>query len=184
MQNFWQDLRYAARSLGKTPGFTLVAILTLALGIGANTAIFSVMDSILLRSLPVSHPEQLALLTNPDEHGFRFGSETGDRSLLSYVEFEYLRDHNVSFSHMFAADGSMPELEITLSGTPRAAHPQKQSARVRLVTGDYFETLGIQPAAGRTREPSGCWRWCWPALDCTALWRTRWRGALGTSASA
>jgi predicted permease len=150
VQNFWQDLRYAARSLGKTPGFTLVAVLTLALGIGANTAIFSVMDSILLRSLPVAHPEQLALLTNPDEHGSRFGSETGDRSLLSYVEFEYLRDHNASFSHMFAADGSLPELEITLSGTPGTTHPQKQSALVRLVTGDYFETLGIQAVAGRT----------------------------------
>src|ERR1700674_2823935 len=112
MANLWLDLRFALRILGKNPGFTLIAILTLALGIGANTAIFSVLDSVLLRSLPVSHPEQLAVLTDPDEHGTHFGSQTGDRSLLAYSEFEYLRDHNQAFSKIFAADSNLPELEV------------------------------------------------------------------------
>jgi predicted permease len=154
MENLWQDLRYGMRMLANSPGFTVVAVLTLALGIGANTAIFTVLDSVLLRSLPVSHPEQLAVLTDPDAHGTDFGSEGGDRSLLAYAEYEYLRDHNQLFSKMFAADSTLPELEVTISGlTHGAGGGPKETARVRLVSGDYFATLGIKPAAGRTFTP-------------------------------
>ncbi len=150
MENFWQDLRYGMRMLAKSPGFTLIAVLTLALGIGANTAIFSVLDSVLLRSLPVPHPQELVVLTNPDEHGTHFGSQTGERSMLAYSEFEYLRDHNQVFSHMFAADSSLPDPEATISWSPTGATPAKETVQVRLVTGDYFDALGIKAAAGRT----------------------------------
>ncbi len=153
MNGVWQDLRYGIRMLAKNPGFTAVAVLTLALGIGANTAIFSVLDSVLLRSLPVAHPEQLAVLTDPDDHGSRFGSQTGDRTLLAYSEFEYLRDHNQAFSQIFAADASLPEREVTISGSLRGSRPEKETARVRLVSGNYFETLGVKPAAGRLLTP-------------------------------
>src|SRR6266566_1945499 len=154
MANLWQDLRFALRILAKNPGFTLIAVLTLALGVGANTAIFSVLDSVLLRSLPVPHPEQLVTLSDPDEHGSSFGSEGGDRSLLAYSEFEYFRDHNEVFSEIFSADSQLPELEITIPNSSSSTGAQKESARIRLVSGDYFATLGVTPAAGAffTRE--------------------------------
>src|SRR5438105_627493 len=154
MANLWQDLRFALRILAKNPGFALIAVVTLALGIGANTAIFSVLDSVLLRSLPVPHPEQLVTLTDPNSHGSSFGSEGGDRSLLAYSEFEYFRDHNDVFSDIFAADSSLPQLEVTLPDSSSRTGAQKESARVRLVSGDYFRTLAVTPAAGNffTRE--------------------------------
>src|SRR5438552_17767189 len=148
MANLWQDLRFALRILAKNPGFTLIAVLTLALGIGANTAIFTVLDAVLLRSLPVSHPEQLVVLSDPVEHGSSFGSEGGDRSLLAYSEFEYFRDHNEIFSDIFTADSQLPEREVTIPDSSFKTGAQKESARIRLVSGDYFATLGVTPAAG------------------------------------
>src|SRR5438445_943878 len=154
MANLWQDLRFALRILRKNSGLTVIATLTLALGIGANTAIFSVLDAVLLRSLPVPHHEELVALSDPDEHGSSFGSESGDRGLLAYSEFECFRDHNEVFSRIFAADSSLPQLEVTISDSSSKTGAQKESARVRLVSGDYFATLGVIPAAGRffTRE--------------------------------
>lgn len=148
-----QDIRYGLRMLLKTPAFTVVAVLTLALGIGANTAIFSVFDSVLLRALPVSHPEELSLLTDPDSHGQSFGSEGGERSLLAYSEFQYLHDHNELFSKLFAADSQLPDVDITIGNSPASGGTQRETARVRLVSGEYFETLGLQPAAGRFFTP-------------------------------
>ena len=148
MENLWQDLRFAIRMLAKNPGFALIAVLTLALGIGANTAIFSVLDSVLLRSLPVSHPEELVALSDPDEHGHSFGSQDGNRSMFAYSEFEYFRDHNEVFSEIFAADNQLSELEVTIPNSSSSTVAQKESVRVRLVSGDYFATLGVHPAAG------------------------------------
>ena len=91
------------------------------------------LDSVLLRSLPVMHPEQLAVLGNPDEHGSHFGSQTGDHSLLAYSEFAYLRDHNQVFSQMFAADSNLPELDVTIGGSSH--NGLKETARIRLVSG-------------------------------------------------
>jgi predicted permease len=151
MSTLLQDIRYALRMLLKSPGFTVVAVLTLALGTSANTAIFGVLDSVLLRSLPVSHPEELAFLTDPDAHGSEFGGEGGERSLLAYSEFQYLRDHNEVFSKIFASDSQLPDVEITIGNSSSGASTgaQKETARVRLVTGDYFSALGVNPAAGR-----------------------------------
>src|SRR5437667_1297360 len=98
-----QDLKYGIRMLAKNPGFTAVAVLTLALGIGANTAIFTVINSVLLRMLPVRDPQQLVVLTDPDAHGMAVGSQKGDRDLLTYPEFQEIRDRNHVLSGVFAA---------------------------------------------------------------------------------
>ena len=170
MENLLQDIRFALRTFVKNPGFALIAILTLALGIGANTAIFTIFDAVLLRALPVADPGRLVILTNPDAHGMSVGSEGGNRSLLAYSEFEYLRDHNDVFSGIFAADSTLPELQVTVpnassssSGSANAAagganslaaeSVVRDSARVLLVSGDYFRTLGVQPVIGHAFGP-------------------------------
>jgi predicted permease len=153
MQTVWQDVRYGLRMLAKNPGFTAIAVLTLALGIGANTAIFSILDSVLLRALPVPNPGELSILTDPDVHGSTFGSEGGERSQLAYSEFQYLRDHNEVFSHIFAADSQLPEVTVRIGAGSANSQAHTESVHVLLVSGDYFETLGAKPAAGQVFTP-------------------------------
>ena len=153
METLLQDIRYGTRMLLKNPGFTAIAVLTLALGIGANTAIFSVLDSVLLRMLPVAHPEQLVLLTDPDAHGSSFGSEGGDRSLLAYSEFQYLRDHNEVFSSIFASDSQLAKTPATFERSSGGAAGAGETVRVRLASGEYFSTLEVKPAIGRMFTP-------------------------------
>src|SRR4051794_24841952 len=102
-----QDFVYGVRMLAKTPGFTTVAVLSLALGIGANTAIFTLIDTVILRTLPVKDPQQLVVLSNPTSSGANIGTATGERGLLSTREFEGLRDRTQSFSGMFASQSSL-----------------------------------------------------------------------------
>jgi predicted permease len=153
MRILLQDLRYATRMLLKNPGFAIVAVLTLALGIGANTAIFSVLDSVLLRALPVPNPGELSVLTDPDSHGSTFGSQGGERSQLAYSEFQYLRDHNEVFSHMLAADSQLPEVAARIGAGSANSQARTEIVRALLVSGDYFDTLAIKPAAGQVLTP-------------------------------
>src|SRR5208337_2035730 len=150
VEAFWQDVRYGLRMLHKSPAFTIVAVITLALGIGANSAIFNVLDAVLLRLLPVKAPEQLAVLTDPDAHGRWYGSEGGDRSLLAFSEFAYLHDHNDVFSGMVAADSEAPKLEVSIGSSSTGLAEEPETARVQLVSGDYFSVLGVRAAAGQT----------------------------------
>ena len=135
-----QDLRYALRTLAKAPAFTIVVVLTLALGIGANTAIFSLTDQVLLRRLPVKSPEQLVLLDGPGA----FQGRTFNSGTLSYPMYRDFRDQNT------VLDGI-----IARFGTPLTMSTQGQSERVsgELVTGNYFEVLGVRAQIGRTFTP-------------------------------
>jgi predicted permease len=141
MNWFTQNVRYASRTLIKAPGFTFVVVLTLALGIGANTAIFTLMDQVLLRALPVADPARLVTLDAPGPNQGRFD---GDHA-FSYPMYVDFRDRNTVFSGVF---GRFPIVLTMLH--------ENRSERVRgdLVTGTYFEVLGLRPAAGRLLRPS------------------------------
>src|SRR5262249_6254559 len=140
MQTLWQDLRYGARMLLKNSGFTLIATLTLALGIGANTAIFSITDQILLRLLPVERPEELVVLRAPGPKTGRVSSDGDNAASFSYPMYKALRDRNGAFS------GLLARFPIPLSV---AGAGQTERADGELVSGDYFEVLGVRPALGR-----------------------------------
>jgi putative ABC transport system permease protein len=134
MQTLWQDLRYGARMLLKNPGFTLIAVITLALGIGANTAIFSVVNAVLLRPLPYPEPEQLAQLLSMD---MTSGARDIGASMPDYREW---RKRNQSFAHLAAYRTS----DYNISGDEE---PERVvGARVDT---DFFPLLGVNPAQGR-----------------------------------
>jgi putative ABC transport system permease protein len=140
MRYLFGDLRYATRMLAKNPLFAAVAILTLALGIGANTAIFTLLDQILLRLLPVKEPQQLALLTMRGRH---YGNNWGGNA-ISYPMYRDFQDHNEVFSGMFSRFGIHASL---MTGG------QAEPVPVELVSGTYFSVLGVTTAIGRPIAP-------------------------------
>jgi predicted permease len=137
---FAQDLRYGFRSLRKSPLFTTIAILTLALGIGANTAMFSLLDQVVLRLLPVSHPEQIVIVRETGNH---FGNSYGPNT-MSWPMFEDLRDHNQVFSGMFCRFPATVNIGLADRSVQISAE---------LVSGQYFSILGVGAALGRTIGP-------------------------------
>jgi predicted permease len=155
LEQLWQDIRYGLRTLAKSPGLAAVAILTLALGIGANTAIFSLIDAVMLRSLPVENPSELVLMkwgarTPPDTHGYMsagdcissFGLGARNPSGCSFSEpmFREIAQANVfSGAAAFANAGRM---NLTGNGPAMVVNGQ-------LVSGDFFRTMGLNPALGR-----------------------------------
>jgi predicted permease len=147
-----QDVHYGLRQLGRSPGFTLAIVLSLALGIGANTAIFSLIDAVMLRMLPVKNPERLVLLNwvcqkrpaaMEGQTGFATNDETGRwlSPSFAFPSFEEFRAHNQSLSSIF---GFTPfsHANINIDG-------QASLAEGDLVTGDYFRDLGVSPILGR-----------------------------------
>jgi predicted permease len=148
LETIFKDLRYAVRQLLRNPGFTVVAVASLALGIGANTAIFSVLNAALLKSLPVRNPEQLVMLTDPNQAGVWTGTSHGERGLLTYTEFAQLRDHSTTLASLCASEASLNRWAVRI-----AANSQEQ-AEGRLVSEEYFSTFGLEPAIGRFFTPN------------------------------
>ena len=138
-----RDVLYALRQFVRNPLFTIVATSSLAIGIGANTAIFSVMDAALLKSLPVANPQELVMFTDPNASGVSTGLNTGERHLMTFAEFVQLRDHVTTLSGMFATEADLNRWHVRIAGGPT------EEARARLVSEEYFSVLGVQPAIGR-----------------------------------
>ena len=144
METLLQDLRYGFRMLRTSPGFTIVAVLTLALGIGANTAVFSVLDAVLLKMIPVQDPAQLVAVGDPSRIGST-SNGTPRLDLFSFPLYRELRDNNHSFSGLFAS-GDPRRLIVRLQG--ESGDGEKVNGR--LVTANYFSVLGVNPILGRT----------------------------------
>ncbi len=134
------DLRYALRVLGKNPGYTLTAILSLALGIGANTAIFSLIDSIMLKSLPVHNPEELVSIGDPTAVGSVHEGDLRDVTIFSYPFYKRFRKQNSIFAGVYAT-GRSERLNVEESAERPLA---------RFVSENYFSVLGVSPLLGRT----------------------------------
>src|SRR5918994_7332216 len=156
LEQLAQDIRYGLRTMDANKTFSAMAILSLALGIGANTAIFSFMDSILLRSLPVPEPQSLVILSWRTPQREMYGSNRHNNSFadpnggyvggfFSYPAFELLRKNDSVFSMVFGYQGA-GDLNLTVRG-------HAELARTEYVSGDYFRGLGIPPAAGRLIGP-------------------------------
>ncbi len=143
MTGFLQDVRYALRQLRKNLGFTAVAVLTLALGIGANSAIFTVVNALLLKMLPVKDPQQLVVVGNPTDPN-RVSNGTPSTEVFSYPLYKELRDGNSVFSGLGAA-ASHHRIQV------EAGQDEVLDAKVtgRMVSGNYFTVLGLKPATGR-----------------------------------
>src|SRR5690348_5173640 len=132
-----QDIRYGWRQLLKHPGFTALAILSMALGIGANTAIFSLVDTVLLRPLPVREPSQLIAVDGQLRNGAEF-------TLQSYLNYKDYRDRNTVFSGLFVYRTTVSSLTVNNSS---------QRVWGYLVSGNYFDVLGVKPMLGRAFLP-------------------------------
>ena len=169
MPTFLRDLRFGLRMLRRNPGFTAVAIFTLALAIGANTGIFSVTSALLLRPFPYAHPQQLISIANRDNHGAQGGSNN------TLIRYEFLRDHARSFA---VAAWTNDNMDLTGGGEPL----QLPVARV---TPNFFALLGVQPALGHNFSAFDGRPESRPVVILSnALWRSRFganRAVIGRS---
>jgi predicted permease len=138
IETLWQDIRFGLRMICKSPGFTSVAVLTLALGIGANTTIFTLIDALYLKPLAVSHPEQLVRIYAKGPSG-HYGAG------FSYSEFRLLRDHSLSFAAL-SAETQIAQLHLVTDN-------DSEEIRGTFVSANYFTLLGIQPRLGRSFLP-------------------------------
>ncbi|HEV8234069.1 MAG TPA: ADOP family duplicated permease, partial [Gemmatimonadaceae bacterium] len=145
LESILRDLRFGVRSLSSRPAFTLTVIATLALGIGANAAIFTLVDALLLRPLPVLHPEQLVIVSDPAAvNTNNVGAPVTD--FVSFLLYKDVRARNTVFTDMYATGWSGP-IDVQIGSGAGATTEQPHA---RFVTGNFFSLLGVPPYAGRT----------------------------------
>jgi len=168
LETLWQDLRYGARLLLRNPTFAVVAILTLALGTGANTAIFQLVDAIRLRTLPVEHPEQLVEVRIVKAPNGRTGQFNGRWPMLSYPLYLKIKEQQQAFTD-FIAWGST-NFDLATGG-------EQRPAEAMWVSGDFFGALGVRPSVGRLLSPSDDVEGCAPsAVLGHAFWQREYGG--------
>ena len=172
--DWWNDLRFGARLLAQKPAFTAVAALTLALGIGANTAIFTLFDALLLTSLPVRDPARLALFNAAPNEGTSVGTPPlGRWSLYSYEAYEFLRKQPLPFESLAGLRSGEAPVSVRLAGEA-AGSGAAQRAQAHLVGGTYFKVLGVPAALGRTLGENDDGPGAAPATVVSdAFWKTR-----------
>src|SRR5258708_8522791 len=143
METLIKDLRYGIRSLVKRPGFAIITVVTLMLGIGANTAIFTLVNAVMLKSLPVSHPEQLVLFSDTTGEGTSLEDtpRTGQWKRFSYPSYQYFRDHNQPFQDITAFRSG--ESRLNAGKTASEARESAQKAWCHLVSGNDCSLLGL-----------------------------------------
>jgi hypothetical protein len=164
----FDDLKLALRTLRKSPGFTIIGIITLALGIGANTSIFSLADQILLRTLPVQDPSRLVALRSPGPQRGHVWSDGDSAESFTFPTYRWLREHNATFSGLLARHPV--SVNVAFEGKP-------QREEGELVSGNYFEVLGVKPALGRVLRPNDETA---PGADAVVvLGHEYWRNRLG-----
>jgi putative ABC transport system permease protein len=170
VESAWRDLKHGARLLRLNPGFAIVAILSLALGVGANTAVFQLLDAVRLRTLPVKDPHQLVDVRIADTSTGRTGSFMGRRPMMTNPLWEQIRDHQQAFSGMFAWGNSA--FNLTTGGEARYAQGL-------WVSGDFFNTLGVPPLVGRTFTPDDDRRGCAapPVVISYGFWQREYGGS-------
>ena len=150
MGTLLNDVRYGLRVLGRSPAFTAVAVLTLALGIGANTAIFTLINALMLRSLPVERPQELLFLGEDNGSGtYSGGPPTNSWIEFSYRVYQQLRAQNQLFTDLCALSSPQVDLRVAAPGW----HESEPNAQASLVSGNYFQVLGVRALAGRTLIP-------------------------------
>jgi predicted permease len=139
------DLRYAVRQLLRTPGFTVVALIILALGIGANTAVFTLVHGVMLKQLPIANPSQLYRVGEGEYYCCEWGGLETDWGTFDYPFYKHLRDSDGSFSQLAAFSGSAPSYTVRRQEQGASAH----TIDGEYVSGNYFSTLGVEAVAGR-----------------------------------
>jgi predicted permease len=153
MENLLKDIRYGLRGLWKRKGFSAIAIITLALGIGANTAIFTLVNAVMLSSLPVTNPDELVLFNESSNEGTSNEDtpRTGQWRRFSYASYQYFLKHNQSFQDVTAFRSGESPLSVRQSGADTSTVAQR--ARGHLVSGNYFSVLGVSARRGRVFTP-------------------------------
>lgn len=153
MNRLMQDILYALRQLRKAPGFTATAVLTLALGIGANAAIFTLVHAVLLQNLPVTDPKTLVRVGDTDDCCVEGGQpEHNDYSIFSYDLYKHLRDNSPEFEQLAAMQANSGFGNIT--ARRGSGNDLPKAARGEFISGNYFQTFGLNPVAGRMMVPS------------------------------